>query len=198
MLRMSGTTLLLGSRLGGLRAGPGVGPEANYEFFRPLLRGELAEDMLQVGQGIDTYAATGLGDRVQGRCRFGADFRAGEEIVLSPECNRAHRVLQEVVVYFHLAMIYIANECVPMIEGVFDRFPKCTLGKYRQIEFIEARLDGYQDRFALLFANFRSCAGPSCRSLASDSTAYSFEIQLSIFFVRLRAVFSASKNFRRA
>jgi len=83
--------------------------------------GDMSQDMAQISAWVDIVEFAGSDERVHRSGALTPAIGSGKEEVFSAKAYTTQRILREVVVYFHHAIIAVQRECGPLIERVVDR-----------------------------------------------------------------------------
>jgi hypothetical protein len=66
---------------------------------------DLGEHLAQIGLRIDVIHLASLNERSEDRPVFSAVIRSGEQMILSAQCNRSHRALDDVGIDFDATIV---------------------------------------------------------------------------------------------
>ena len=108
--------------------------------------GELFEDLLEVGLGVEAPAFAVLNNGVNGRTHVTGFGTAEKEPVFHAELGRTHGVLDQVVVDLDVAVTQVLELLLPLAEGVAECLAQRVLGKVAVVQdaddFLKAFVDG--------------------------------------------------------
>ena len=128
----------------------GLEPDIGQELSQPVPRlgRESAEDVLEVGEGIDVVVLTGAGEGVQDGRRPAATITPNEFIIIElyNMCTRHH--LGEVIINAQLPVFRVATQRRPVRLSVGDRLTDRALG-HREAALLAQSLPEYRQQRAL-------------------------------------------------
>ena len=114
-------------------------------------RGQLGEDLAQVGVGVDALASAVFDDRVEDGSALARIDVAHEEPVLLSNGSGTDGVFDEVVVDLHAPVLQEHAKAAPLTQGVVDGFAQGTLRQVALFDFQshERPVDAFVDGTAL-------------------------------------------------
>src|SRR5271165_1332766 len=101
-----------------LRCGLPVDRQQGVEVVLGGHSGQAAEDVAEVGHGVDAVALTGDDDRVDDRRALAGVGVADKQPVLLADRRRSDRIFNEVVVETRLAVFQMPGKRLPVFEEV--------------------------------------------------------------------------------
>ena len=97
--------------------------------IRAGVGGDAQEEIAQVDEGVQVMALGAPDEAVEGGCGASAPVTSDKQKILSPDGNTAQGVLRRIVVDGEVAVVKIAQQCLPLVLGVGDGLADGTLGK---------------------------------------------------------------------
>src|SRR3546814_15328830 len=92
-------------------------------------RGDLLDDIGDIGLRLDPVELRGLDDGVDGGGAFAAGLRSGEQPVLAADGNGPDGALGDIVVDLRHALADVAGERVPALAAIGERLCHRRLGR---------------------------------------------------------------------